>query len=79
MVQNYNFFVKPQSKSQPFSKKNSKTADFLASILILPTWWQHDILHVVSLLEQWRDFIICHAYAYVSYYLFADKRHDTIY
>ena len=26
--------------------------------MILPTWWQHDILRVVSLLEQWRDFII---------------------
>ena len=26
--------------------------------MILPTWWQHDILHVVSLLEQRRDFII---------------------
>ena len=47
--------------------------------MILPTWWQHDIFHVVSLLEQWRDFIICHAYTYVSYYLFADKRHDAIY
>ena len=28
MVQNYNFFVKPQSKNQPFFKKISKTADF---------------------------------------------------
>ena len=28
MVQNYNFFVKPQSKNQPFSKKTLKTADF---------------------------------------------------
>ena len=27
--------------------------------MILPTWWQHDILHVVSLLEQRRDFVIC--------------------
>jgi hypothetical protein len=26
--------------------------------MILPTWWQHDILHVVSLLEQWRDFVL---------------------
>jgi len=52
MAQNYNFSVKPQSKNQPFFKKISKTADFLASILILPTWWQHDILRVVSLLEQ---------------------------
>ena len=58
MVQNYNFFVKPQSKNQPFSKKISKTADFSTFIMILPTWWQHDILHVVSLLEQRRDFII---------------------
>jgi len=33
MVQNYNFFVKPQSKNQPFSKKISKTADFLPLFL----------------------------------------------
>ena len=26
--------------------------------MILPTWWQHDILRVVSLLEQRRDFFI---------------------
>ena len=25
---------------------------------LLPSWWQHDILYVVSFLEQWRDFII---------------------
>ena len=24
----------------------------------LPTWWQHDVLHVVSLLEQWGDFLV---------------------
>ena len=27
--------------------------------MILPTWWQHDILHVVSLLEQRSNLFIC--------------------
>ena len=33
MVQNYNFFVKPQSKNQPFSIFFLKTADFYLNIL----------------------------------------------
>ena len=42
MVQNYNFFVKPQSKNQPFSKKTLKTADFCHCFCITDVFiWGH--------------------------------------